>query len=182
MRRLLLTAAAFLLMATGANAQLTDLSTSGQWTSFAFGPGLCGVRTDLTDGQSNAQLMVKFERGGQGLFVQAFKNTWDFDDQHMKKIHARFTFDTAQYNMVGTAVAAMNGADAKVEFQIAPSATAEFLELFSDGALFTIDWKHGNEPRWAASLDGSRHAGQVFSACVGLIGGSVTPPTTGSLQ
>ena len=181
MKRILI-ATAIALLATTAHAQLTDLSTHGQWTTFAFGPGLCGVRTDLTDGQSNAQLMVKFERGGQGLFVQAFKNTWDFNDQHMKKIHARFTFDSAQYNMVGTAVTAMNGADAKVEFQIANHATAEFLELFSDGAILTIDWLHGNEPRWAASLDGSRHAGQVFSACVGLIGGQVVPPTTGSLQ
>ena len=175
----LLTAAAMVLLATA--AQATDLSTHGQWTTFAFGPGLCGVRTDLTDGQSNGQLMVKYERGGAGLFVQAFKNSWYFDDTHGQQIHARFTFDTAQYNMVGMAVRAMNGADAKVEFQIAPGATADFLELFEEGANLMIDWTHGNEPRWLASLEGSRHAAHVFKECVNLVGGNVSG-ATGSLQ
>ena len=179
MKRALLTAAAVILLSTTAQAQRNEI-TSGLWTyAQSTNRNICTMKTQMGDGNPHrGMVMVKYQRGGEGLFVQVTKNTWEFE--RGSQIRANLKFDSVDHFVTGKSFPRRDNRDAYIEFQVKAEYTADFLELFGEANFLTINWPDGNEPDWNAAMEGSRDVATNFTECVRFFGGPVPADNYGT--
>ena len=180
MKRSLLIAAAVILLST--TVQARDELTSGLWTyAHSTNRNICTMKTQMGDGNPHrGMVFVKYQRGGDGLFVQLSKNTWEFERGQRPDIRANLKFDSVDHFVTGKAFSRRDNRDAYIEFQVKPEYTADFLELFSEANMLTVNWPDGNEPDWNASMQGSRDVAASFTECVRFFGGPVPADNYGT--
>jgi hypothetical protein len=183
MKRSLLAAAAMLLMATTAPAK--ELLTSGYWKSYVTEGNdgktpICGVQTEIQNRARtlSGTILVKYQRGGSGIFIQLFKSNWRFSTNKVP-VKASVSFDSTRLNAEGTAYIDRlpDGSPVSyVEFWVVRSYSAGFVREFADSNRMLFEFPDGDEPNWTASLAGSREAAKVFVNCVKYYGGIPRDP------
>jgi len=168
MKRSLLAAAAMLLMATTANADIVGEARSGAWSVYETngdGKGnrpLCGMKIS---GDASRSLHIKYLLGNDYLTIMAFKDSWRFPVSNVS-LPITLGFDKEIYSTdkaIGVHDPAIGG---YVQMTVPYSIITEFMRNFAEANLFWLRFDEGTEAPWTGKMIGSRKAGTWFSGCV----------------
>ncbi len=162
--KLFLAACAAVLTITAATAapRKTVLATFGEWEAYHHtgndGTPLCGIQTQIRSHQGTATVFIKYQQGGDRLYVQLFRTSWTWTRRDVD-VEAVFSLDSLQMETTGhTGVDNLNGrAWPYVLFWVVPEKSAEWLALFAESNRMTIHFESGNEPDWILNLNGQPH-------------------------
>jgi hypothetical protein len=150
------------MLAGVAHADMITLSQSAYWSTIggiaSDGRPMCGVTTKFP----NAQFMVKWQQGGESVFIQIFKEGWNVPLKAQVDVSIQFDRATPWTGKAsGIKIASVTGLELTV-----PSASLErFLNELRFAASMTVSFPTGSEPNWAANMTGSNNASLAMFKC-----------------
>jgi hypothetical protein len=142
-----------------------ELKKSGAWTTFSDttkkGTKVVGMYT----ANARSAFYVKFFSDSDRLYVQLFKNGWQFPNDGVD-VPLNITFDNGP-SYPATARARMDEGYAVVETWISdPDLAGRFMDDLMGADTMTVTFEQGDEKPWVANMQGTRETGTAFMEAV----------------
>ena len=159
---------ALALSAGVATAEVKTFATAGGWSAFGGTSNnnrmMCGVSTS----GGGRWFGVKYFQDNDYLVVQLSKKSWTVKDG--TKINLKMQFDReTPWTVKGTAFHMSDG-DAALEFQIARSEIATWVNEFAAGSNLFIRFPDSDVEDWKANLAGTNNISNRFGECLNAMG------------
>ena len=155
---------AMALPAGGANAEVKTFATAGGWSAFGGTSNndrmMCGVSTS----GGGRWFGVKYFQNNDYLVVQLSKKSWTVKDG--TKINVKMQFDRETPWTVKATAFHMSDGDAALEFQIARTEIATWVNEFSGGNNLYIRFPDSDVEDWKANLAGTNTISNRFGECL----------------
>ena len=172
-----LLAAALLVGASSAHAEMKVVTRAGAWSAAAGTAGDTGKPMCMMMNTSDIRSFNIKWMMGSNLFFHISKDNWNVPVGVEMPLAIRFDQETP------FKVTAKGNANYPrwIEFKIGDAADARhFLDQFRTAAKVSISFPGGSEREWVLSMDGSDTIARKFTECVAALkrkyGGSVTQP------
>jgi hypothetical protein len=171
-----LLAAALLVGASSAHAEMKFVARAGAWSALAgttsdTGKPICQMTNNSDIRSFHIKWMV-----GDGLFIQVGKDNWKVPAGVEMPLTIRFDQETPF-----KVTAKGKGADHPrwIELKIDDAADARRLvDQFRTAAKLSISFPGGGEREWVLSMDGSDRIAQKFTECVAALKKKYEGPAT----
>jgi hypothetical protein len=158
-------------IAASLGAAALPANAGSKWSTYSrlsdSGHPMCGMQT-LWNG---AEFYVKYVDGEDRLMVSLYKAGWRFPNGGIEFPMHMQLYDqdtdrtmTIRWKDARGTMYQRNGRGSIVAY-IDQKDTAQFLKMFGDADVMTINFDNGTEQPWVADMVGSRAAAQHFLVC-----------------
>jgi hypothetical protein len=139
-----------------------ELKRSGAWTAFSDITTKGSKVVGIYAANSRSTFYVKYFSNDDRLYVQLFKDGWQFPSGGVDvPFSIQFDDDGPEYPAEGRA--RMDGSFAIVEARINdPDLAGRFMADLMHADKMTVTFAQGNEKPWVAEMQGSRETGTAF--------------------